>query len=73
MRFAIALNLRDFIDRLPALTARGVVGGERRTTDGGVGKQHAVREVAVVRNRHYPAAGALLVVGEVVPELLRVG
>ena len=67
-----ALHLHDFLDRLPALAALGVLLRVAAAVEGLRGVHAAIRQVAVVRDRERPAAGALLVGLHPGPELLGV-
>ena len=73
MRLAVALDLRDFVERLPAGARLGIF--RRQRLPGrriGLDREHpAIRQIAVMRDRQHPSAGLVLIGLEVLPQILR--
>ena len=73
MRLAVALDLGDLVERLPARAGLGIGAVEVPAGEGVDHREHApVGEIAVMRDRQHLAAGPLLVGGQPAPEVLGV-
>jgi hypothetical protein len=69
MCLPIALDLRDFIQRLPALATARIVGGQRSAGEGHIVEHPSVGEIAIVRNGQRAPAGRLLIILQIGPKL----
>ncbi len=72
MRLAVALDLRDLVQRLPAHAGLGVAPVDRAAVEALDGEHQPVRQIAVVRDREHAAAGLLLVGVHELPQVLRI-
>ena len=69
MRFAIALNLRDFGHRFARCAPPGICGGHRSAIWTNQFKHQAIGQIAVVRNGQHLAARDLFIIVHIVPQL----